>query len=169
MLQFDAPKTPEEFKVEPKTYYHMHNYARFIFADPEGAARPVQFGNHKYITDDKREQRQLDLVADRPGTMIYTIAETVKNELAERQHQLTEQVEGAAAATFADRNLRNDPSQPVVPINNAVVGAASSISNVTPVQPVTVQMNQPPITNPPTPASVAAEALANLNKTAGKT
>lgn len=130
--------TPAEFKVEPRVYYHTHNYARFHIDLGPGRTKTVTFANYRHITDDKREQDQLDLVADQPGTFIYTIpdsdvARAMQEELAREQQQDVLKTAQAAAAVSGQQFDARTPIVPVVhnmagPQGVAVVGMQNSLS-----------------------------------------
>jgi hypothetical protein len=160
----NASRTPDEFKVAEKTYYHQNNYARFHFSLGASSVKSVEFANHRYITDDKREQSQLDAVADNPGTFIYTrtdspAAQRMANELAtEKQKAL----QATAAARAADSGVQNDPNAPIVA---AVIGGTASMlnpQNTFSGTTATVEVKVPE-DNP------AAAALAKLNAMVPKT
>lgn len=112
-------RTPEQFKVESRIYFHHHNYAKFHFDLGGSNVKTVPFANHRYITDDKREQDQLDLVADVPGTFIYTLADSdVARAMAqELQKEQVGDVLRTAAASAAVHNQQFDPNAPIVPVN----------------------------------------------------
>jgi hypothetical protein len=173
-------RTPEQFKVEPKIYFHHHNYAKFHF-DLNGGVKSVSFANYRYITDDKREQDQLDLVADAPGTFVYTLpgsdsARAIQQELAQEAQK---DVLRAAAAHAASHNQMFDPNAPIVPVtvqhvtqtpgmtvagvhtSNAVVGLANSLSGTQATDPVGAQPTQP--SQQSKAPSAADEAFARLN------
>lgn len=132
----EQARTPENFKVEPKVYFHRHNYAKFHFdLGIPGSTKTVAFANYRYITDDKREQDQLDIVADVPGTMIYTLAQSdvnaaLEQELAQEQRK---DVMAAAQASAAAHGQSFDPNTPIVPVKVQHVGQSQGVS-VSPVQ-----------------------------------
>jgi len=178
-------KTPEEFQRPLKAYFHVHNYARFHFDIGPSRVKTIQFANYKYVTDDSREQDQLNLVADVPGTFIYTTNDS------EVLHQLQEELDKeakaeifkVAAASSADRGQQFDPNTPIVPVHvqhgNAPVGLQlhgyqaagtgmqSSLSGTQAVDvhnaqlTVASQQTMPPIA--PSTSNSAAAALARLN------
>lgn len=114
-------RTRPENKVEPKVYFHRHNYAKFHFDfGTAGSAKTVAFANYRYITDDKREQDQLDFVADLPGTMIYTMADSEVNAALEQElkQELAKSVAQTAQAQAASHGQQFDPNQPIVPVHS---------------------------------------------------
>lgn len=176
----EQSRTPEQFKVGPKVYFHRHNYAKFHFdLGQQGAVKTVAFANYRYITDDKREQDQLDMVADAPGTMIYTISDSEVNAALEQElaQELHKDVMRAAQAQAAAHGQAFDPNQPIIPVNGgvqarpvvstpvvakplgaqgtAVVGMQNSLSGTQATEPVNV-------TTPAQAASPTADALAKL-------
>lgn len=111
-------KTPDQFRVDVKIYYHTHNGAKFHFDLGPGNVKTVAFINYKYVTDDKREIDQLELVADKPGTFVYTmpdsdVAHIMQLELAEEAKR---DIMKTAAAKAGDSNQNFDPNVPVVPV-----------------------------------------------------
>jgi hypothetical protein len=71
-----APQaTPDVIKSKPvKTYYHMVRGAKFIM--PDGLE--VQFLGGVFTTADTDIMTELDKVANRPASMIYTKTEAVE-------------------------------------------------------------------------------------------
>jgi hypothetical protein len=71
-----APQaTPAIIKSKPvKTYHHMVRGAKFVM--PDGLE--VQFLGGSFTTADTAIMEQLDLVANKPASMIYTKAEVVE-------------------------------------------------------------------------------------------
>lgn len=118
-----ASCTPDSHKVAPRVYFHRHNYAKFIFDLGGSAVKSVAFANFRYITDDKREQDQLDLVADVPGTFIYTISdsEVARAMEQELQNEATREIVRTAAASASVHNQQFDPNSPIVPVMGAQV------------------------------------------------
>lgn len=112
-------RTPESQKVAAKMYFHQFNYAKFHFDLGGSNCKSVQFANYRYITDDKREQDQLDLVADAPGTYIYTIPDSdVAHALAQEANQESARsIMQAAAAAAAVNGHMFDPNVPIIPVN----------------------------------------------------
>lgn len=168
-MSFEPSRTPEQYRVPARTYYHQHNYAKFHFdLGVAGSCKTVEFANYRYITDDKREQDQLQFVADIPGTFIYTLPD---NEIAtqmerERQQEFNRAVHQTAAAAAADSNRQFDPNAPIVPVNSAtphgmaVVGVQHSLSGSVASNPMTVK----PVVQSAAPSAVDA-ARENLMKT----
>lgn len=110
--------TPDEFKTTPKIYFHQHNGAKFHVDLGKSRTQTVMFANYRLVTDDKRVQEQLDLVADQPGTFIYTLP---NNEAAhyieqELQRELQQSVMQTAAARSGERGEMFDPNAPIVPV-----------------------------------------------------
>lgn len=185
-------RTPPEFQVEPRVYYHHHNYAKFHFDMGGSSVKSVSFANHRYVTDDKREQDQLDLVADLSGSYIYTIPDSdVARELQLEQARLTQEgVLQAAQAQAADRGQSFDPNVPIVPIVSnvpqsalqmtpvpqqaptpqgavAVVGMANSLSGTAATETGQLQ-NTVPNPAPPSSADAAAARLAAMTAEVAK-
>lgn len=71
-----APQaTPDVIKSKPvKTYYHMVRGAKFVM--PDGLE--VQFLGGVFTTADTDIMAELDKVANRPASMVYTKAEAVE-------------------------------------------------------------------------------------------
>lgn len=90
-----APQaSPDVMKSTPvKTYHHMVKGAKFVM--PDGLE--VQFLGGVFTTADTDIMAELDAVANRPASMIYTKAEVVESVRA-----LT-----AAAAADAVQTLKN--------------------------------------------------------------
>ncbi|TXH43989.1 MAG: hypothetical protein E6Q97_33340 [Desulfurellales bacterium] len=114
----EAARTPDEFKVAPKVFYHTHNGAKFHIDLGPGRVKTIAFINHKYVTDDKREIDQLELVADTPGTFIYTLpdsdaAKIMQEELAKEART---DIMKTAQAQAAVHGQQFDPNTPVVPV-----------------------------------------------------
>lgn len=132
-------RTPENQKVDAKIYYHHHNYAKFHFDLGASNVKTVAFANYMYITDDKREQDQLDLVADAPGTFIYTLkdSDVAAAMMQERAQEAARAVLQTAVASAAAHNQQFDPNAPIIPITTPTV-------TVMPVQPAAVQVQQVP-------------------------
>lgn len=161
-LAREQNRTPDEFRTEPRVYWHRHNYAKFHFdmSPWKLGVKTIAFANFRYITDDKREQDQLDLVVNAPGTMIYNVPDSDARRVFdhELQMQLTEQVTGAARANAAAHNqvydgnvpiqqvLNQQPTISVLPIQNgqAVVGMGNSFNAVSAVEtPSNAQLTGP--------------------------
>jgi len=163
--------TPEEFKREPRSYYHTHNYAKFHFDLGGSRVKTISFANYRYVTDDKREQDQLDLVADQPGTFIYTVPENdvarqLQMELAAEQRR---DVMKAAQAASAVSGQAFDPNTPVVtvagnqPAGLAVVGMQNSLSGSQAVEGITSNMTVASTQSArPSAAQLAKERLEQL-------
>lgn len=155
-MNFQPAKTPDEFKVPAKTYFHQHNYAKFHFnLGVPGSCKTVEFANYKYITDDRREQEQLFFVADVPGTMIYTIKDSeIAHAIAhEQQQEAHGQIQKAAQAQAAVSGQHFDPSAPITPINNqasAIVGMQNSFSSAQ----ATTQVQVTPLHQSAAPSAV---------------
>lgn len=131
----EQSRTPPEFKVETKIYFHHHNYAKFHVDLGGSRVKTIAFANHRYITDDKREQDQLDLVADNPGTFIYTMSENdVSRMMAQEAAALNfAQIMGTAAAAAAVNQQPFDPNVPIVPVNvNPVQPTMMTVAPVVP-------------------------------------
>jgi hypothetical protein len=178
-------RTPKEHLVDNKVYYHHHNYAKFHLDFGGSNVKTISFANHRYITDDKREQDQLDLVADYPGTFIYTIPdnEIARAEQLEIARQTQEGVLKAAAAQSADRGQNFDPNVPIIPIVTnvqqnpgmhitpvpvqqgqpqapqavAVVGMQNSLSGTQATE--DLKLSTPPVVTPPSAADAATARL----------
>jgi hypothetical protein len=171
-------RTPEQYKVEPRMYFHQFNYAKFHVDLGGSHVKSIQFANYRYITDDKREQDQLELVADVPGTFIYTVADSdvaaaMKQEL---QQENVRSIMQAAAASAAANHLPFDPSAPIIPVNvqhvtatqvsvapvsGGFVGVQNSLSGTVPTETGNVPFTT---ANEQTRAPNAAdEAVARLN------
>lgn len=182
-------RTPVDQIVDAKMYFHQHNYAKFHFDLGGSRVKTIQFANYRYITDDKREQDQLDLVADCPGTFIYTIpgsdvAAAMVQELAAEANKSIMQTAQAASAV---NNQVFDPNAPIIPVNVqtvtqtpgltvgiapnigknaqgqgvAVTGLQNSLSGTQPTDGVEGKMTTPQTqTSAP---SAADEAIARLN------
>jgi hypothetical protein len=177
-------RTPEQYKAPVRVYFHHHNYAKFHFDLGGSNVKTVAFANYRYITDDKREQDQLDLVADAPGTFIYTMPESdVARAMAqELQQEATKDVLRTAAAHAATNNQMFDPNSPIVPVNVqhvhqtpglsvsqvpqtgvGVVGLASSLSGTQATEPVHAQATtSAQQTKAPSAADEAAARLATM-------
>lgn len=114
-------RTPEEFKRPPRVYYHHHNGANFVFDLGGGKVKAVKFINHKYITDDKREMDQLDMVADFPGTFIYTKGDTDAAHIMEQEaeEERNKAINQAAMASSADKGQQFDTRVPIIPVQIA--------------------------------------------------
>ncbi len=168
----EISSTPEKYRAPaPKTYYHAHNYARFIFDMRESLqhpaqAKPVEFAGNKYVTDDTREIAQLDAVADQSGTFIYTIKDSpIAAQIAQEIGRETgAAIVAAANAGDAARNVRGNEGAPIVAVNTggtpavaAIVGMQNSLASS---QPVDV----PAGTAPGAAAAAALAALNNLQK-----
>lgn len=189
----EQSRTPSQYKVEPKIYFHRHNYAKFHFdLGQQGSVKTVAFANYRYITDDKREQDQLDMVADAPGTMIYTISDSEVNAAFEQelQQELGKDVLRAAQARAAVHGQAFDPNAPIVPVNGdlqvrhqqptqvtvkpvvpnlgnqgqAVVGMQNSMSGTQAVE--GVQGGEVAKTAAPSAADLAAESLRAMTEAA---
>lgn len=114
----EAARTPKEFQVPPKMYFHHHNYAKFHVDLGGSRVKSIAFANYRYLTDDKREQDQLDLVADVPGSFVYTMADSdvdaiIRQELSS---ELRQDILRTAVAQAADRNQQFDPNAPIIPV-----------------------------------------------------
>lgn len=175
-------RTPEQYKVDAKIYFHHHNYAKFHFDMGGSNVKTVAFANHRYITDDKREQDQLNLVADVPGTFIYTIPDSDVRYAAmkEMTQESAQMVMKAAQARVESSNQPFDGRVPIVPINvqqvqhtpvqvqpltqgQAVVGLQHSFSGTAATEELTakeVQQTAPP--------NAAEEARARLSAVASQ-
>lgn len=117
----EQSRTPKEHRVDAKVYFHRHNYAKFHFdLGVSGSTKTIAFANYRYITDDKREQDQLDIVADAPGTMIYTMADSDVNAALEQElrGELQKDVIRTAQAQAASHGQQFDPNQPIVPVHS---------------------------------------------------
>ena len=69
------PASPEVMKTKAvKTYHHMVRGAKFVM--PDGLE--VQFLGGVFTTADPDIMRELDAVANKPASMIYTKAEVVE-------------------------------------------------------------------------------------------
>lgn len=114
----EASRTPADHQVPTKAYYHHHNYAKFHFDLGGSRVKTVAFAQHCYITDDKREQDQLDLVADYPGTFIYTVkdGEVAAAMQQERMVEAAKTILATAAANASVHNQMFDPNTPIVPV-----------------------------------------------------
>ncbi len=164
----DSARTPAEHQVPNKTYYNRHNYAKFHFDMGGSAVKTISFANYRYITGDKREQDQLDLVADMPGTMIYTIPNSdVDAALNQELNQaLVGDVMKTAAAAAAASGQQFDPNAPIVPVRVnhvqpqqgvAVRGTQNSFSGTQAVE--SIEGKQVPVTAAPDAAQIALERL----------
>lgn len=137
----EASRTPSEFLVAAKVYFHHFNYAKFHIDLGGSRVKSVSFANKRYITDDKREQDQLDLIADIPGTFIYTLPDSeidaaIREEL---RRELVKDVMQTAVATAAVQNQQFDPNAPIIPVNVQPVASTNvSVQQV----PQTVQQTQ---------------------------
>lgn len=122
-------RTPEAQKVAPKIYFHQFNYAKFHFDLGGSHVKTVQFARNRYITDDKREQDQLDLVADAPGTFIYTIPDSdVAAAIAQELNQeAANTVMRTAQAAAAVNGQMYDPNVPVIPVNVQQVSGTAGL------------------------------------------
>lgn len=177
----EAATTPAEFRVDPKVFYHTHNGAKFHIDQGPGRVKTVAFINHKYVTDDRREIDQLNLVADVPGTFIYTLpdSDTAKIMQQELANEARADIMKTAQAAAAAHGQSFDPSTPVIPVamqNNATVpmqvsqyvapntGMQNSLSGTVAGAP-TLPLTTPEMQKAP-PASAALEALAKLTKDA---
>lgn len=180
-----ASRTPEKYRVPVKVYFHNHNGAMFHFYwlledGKTPHTKSVMFVNYKYVTDDSREQEQLDAIADRPGTFVYTMrnSEVEQHMAQERALQQAEQIQGAARSAVETTGRQFDPSVPVVPVSMApghapqgmaVVGMQNSMSGTAGVTPLAVQPTTPQQqTMPPQPTAANAEALARIAAMAEK-
>lgn len=76
-----------------KTYYHMIRGARFVM--PDGLE--VIFRGGVFTTNDKDIIFELDRVADKPASMIYTKKETAESILAAAKAAATDAVQLTAA------------------------------------------------------------------------
>lgn len=121
-----ANRTPDEFKVPAKMYFHAHNGARFHIQYTDNHGNPVPgnvktltFGNSRYMTDDAREQKQLDMVADVPGTFIYTLPDNEAAKILEDEiaMETRKQIEAAARAASAMAGRQYNPNDPIVPVS----------------------------------------------------
>jgi hypothetical protein len=182
----DAARTPSQHKVDPKVYFHHFNYAKFHFDLGGSAVKSVSFANHRYITDDKREQDQLDMVADVPGTFIYTLPESEVDAAIQRelQQELANSVMQTARAHAAVHGQQFDPNTPIMPVQvqhvqptpvqvapasggRAVVGMQSSMSGTTAVDPIAANLTQAAEQmKAPSSADEAAARIAALTQTA---
>jgi hypothetical protein len=155
----EQSRTPSEYLVEPKIYFHHHNYAKFHIDLGASRVKTIGFANHKYITDDKREQDQLDMVADMPGTFIYTLPDNDAKHAIEQelQAQLYSSIQQTAQARALSQNQMYDPNVPVIPVNvqhvqgtpmsvypvGGNVGMQSSVSGTQAVTPLTAKQTRP--------------------------
>lgn len=174
--------TPEEFRAPARVYWHRHNYAKFHFdlAPWKLGVKSIAFANFRYITDDKREQDQLDLVVNQPGTMIYSVPDSDARKVFdhELQAQLTEQVTAAARANAGAHNQIFDSNVPIqavvnqqptitaLPLQNggAVVGMGNSFNAVAAVDvPSNAQLTTPETQVLP-PTAAAAMSAGDLLK-----
>lgn len=114
----ESSRTPAEFKVDAKVYFHHHNYAKFHFDLGGSRVKSAAFANYRYITDDKREQDQLDLVADVPGSFIYTVPDSDVAALmqAEQAQELKNTLLQTAVAVAQTNNQQFDPNAQTVPV-----------------------------------------------------
>jgi len=72
--EFAQPATPTVMKTQAtKSYFHMVKGAKFVM--PDGLE--VQFLGGVFTTADPEIMSELDKVANRPASMIYTKAEVV--------------------------------------------------------------------------------------------
>lgn len=110
--------TPKEFVVEPRAYFHQHNGAKFHVDLGKSNVMTIMFANYRVVTDDKRVQEQLDLVADQPGTFIYTMPQNEAARIIEHELQIEKQkqVMQTAAAQAGVHNQQFDPNTPIVPV-----------------------------------------------------
>lgn len=183
-------RTPDAFKAPPKVYFHHHNYAKFHFDLGGSHVKTVAFANHRYITDDRREQDQLDMVADTPGTFIYTLpdSEVARAMAQELAQESAKSIMQTAAASAAVNNQVFDPNAPIVPVTvthvqqspgmhvqhvpqgGAVVGLANSLSGTQATEPLTAtQMtDKSQQTSAPDAAKLATERLAAMTLEAQK-
>jgi hypothetical protein len=130
----EQSRTPAEFLVPPKIYFHHHNYAKFHVDLGGSRVKSLAFANYRLITDDKREQDQLDLVADVPGSFIYTMADSdvdavIRQELAQEMHK---DVMRTALAQSQVNGQQFDPNAPIIPVQ--VQHVQSTPMQVRPVQ-----------------------------------
>lgn len=77
-----------------KTYYHMIRGARFVM--PDGLE--VVFRGGMFTTNDKEIIAELDRVADRPASMVYTKPETAQSILAAAKAAAEDAVQHPATA-----------------------------------------------------------------------
>lgn len=114
--------TPKEFVAPPKVYFCQHNGAKFHVDLGKSNVMTLQFTNYKLVTDDIRAQEQLDLIADNPGTFIYTIPHNEAAQIIEReaQEELAKAVLSTAAARVGDAGQQFDPNVPIVPVQTQV-------------------------------------------------
>lgn len=144
----DMAKTPEEFRVEAKFYYHQHNHAMFHFDLGGSKVKSVAFVNNLYITDDKREQDQLDAIADVPGSFIYT---SPNNQQEQEFRTWIEQyrndaVVAAAQARSAVAGQQFDPRVPIVPVlTDGQVQNQQQRFAPPPLTPVNIRQAPPPV------------------------
>lgn len=185
----EQSKTPDEFLVEPKIYFHHHNFARFHVDLGDSRVKTIAFANHRYITDDKREQDQIDMVADVPGTFIYTLPDNeAKHAIEEElQRELTKSVMQTAEARTLTNKQVFDPNVPVVPVqvqqvhptpmqvmpaNTGMQNTMNSGMNTTTMRPtlpedqVIPPVSQQPAAAPVTSADKAALELQDLTERA---
>jgi hypothetical protein len=165
-----SARTPEQFKVPPRAYFHQHPHAKFHFDLGGSRVKTVSFAGGVYVTDDKREQDQLDLVVDVPGAFIYQMkdSEVAAAMARELQNEQRTEVMKTAQAVAAAHGQQFDPNSPIVAVNTghtpqglAIVGAANSFSGT--------QATQPMTATPTTPASQTSAqqtAIQQLNKMA---
>ena len=183
----EETSVPEQYKRAPKVYFHRHNYANFIFDfKPWGSetVKKVSFANYKYITEDIREQEQLDMVANKNGTMIYTASEAemrsmLDNQMLQEMRQQT--IMQTAAAVAGSRNQQFDANVPIQAVAHETptiqfvpqatqgighVGIQSSLAGTASVEvPTSLALTSPADqTAPPTAVAGAnASLLAALN------
>jgi hypothetical protein len=175
--------TPEQYRTEPKVYFHQHNGAKFHVDLGKGNVMTVMFANYKLVTDDKRVQEQLDLVADQQGTFIYTLPQSEAAQILEREREeeLRKAVLATAQARAGQLGQQFDPSAPIIPVamQNPVVpqvmgtylaentGMQSSISATQPTEAISGRFTTPADqTKPPTAELSPLEKLNALTKKA---
>lgn len=179
-------RTPEQYRVDPKVYYHHHNYARFHFDLGGSNVKSVSFANQVYVTDDKREQDQLDLVADAPGSFIYTQRGSAAEQelLAFLSQESATAIMRTAQAQAAVSNQQFDPNTPILPVQINPVSATPHLHLTPVVQPQVPQQGGTAVvgmqnslsgtaavetpTQPASPTPAAAAAIARLNELANQ-
>lgn len=174
----EQSRTPDDFLVEPKIYFHHHNFARFHVDLGDSRVKTIAFANHRYLTDDKREQDQLDMVADIPGTFIYTLPDSdaqraIEEELA---GELRKSVLQTAEARAGDNKQTFDPNVPVIPAmqgvqntpaqfrpaNTGVQSTLTGMNNSTLRQTMPEDQIIPPVSQQPAGAPIASADRAAL-------
>lgn len=184
----EQARTPENYKGEIKIYFHHHNYAKFHFDLGGSRVKTISFANHRYVTDDVREQDQLDLVANNPGTFIYTLANSETEAILEQERlkELQAEVFKTAQAQAAANGLQFDPNAQTIPVQvqqvtstpmtimpvtntqqvrstGAVVGMQNSLSGTAAVEGGNMQMTTPDNqTSAPGTGSAADQAAARI-------